>query len=207
MCACGGGSDNPTNGGDAANDGAAAAAKGYLTYEDLTRTESLTVWPDDGEYFSYEIDCPDTRFDSSGWGIFSENALEYSIVVSHSERPLINSGASLEEAFEEVLNGESAYRSTLRSFETATYDEIAAETESVMLDCGKEAIKFSGIIHEDDYGTLSDCPVYGYCVSVGGAPVIVSYVLFDADELGDDTISELQKYVDEMVNTIRISGE
>lgn len=176
----------------------------YISYDDLTRTETLYIWPDDGDDFGYAIDCPDVMFDSYGWGIGSEDSTDYSIVVAHQERPVLNSGMSLEEAFLDLLNGEDAYHAILRSVVLATYGEVEPEMETVTLDCGKEAIRFSGIQSQYDYGFDEECPIYGYCVFCGDAPVIVSYIILNPDEVDDDTVDTLKDYVDRMVNTIRI---
>lgn len=217
LVACGGGDSTPS-GGDAADDGAAVTDNDtpdtpdtagddhdhdYLTYDDLTRTESFYVWTDDAGDFGFEIDCPDVPFDSHGWGIGSEDSVDYAIVVAHPERPVVNGGATLEEAFWALLNGESAYHSILKAVNNATYGEATPETERFSLDCGCEAIAFSGTQPRDDYGTLYDCPVYGYCTFVEGVPVIVSYILFDPANVDTATETQLAHYVDEMVNTLR----
>lgn len=176
----------------------------YISYDDLTRTETLYVWPDDGDSFGYAIDCPDVLFDSYGWGIGSEDSTDYSIVVAHQERPVLNSGMSLEEAFLDVLNGEDAYHAILRSVFLASYGEVEPEMETVTLDSGQEAIRFSGMQSQYDYGYDEECPIYGYCVFCGNAPVIVSYIVLDPDEVDEDTVDMLADYVDRMVNTIRI---
>lgn len=208
LCACGDKSDTSTG-----DTGSATQSKGdsgksstdYLTYDDLPRTESFWVWPDEGDEFGFKIDYPDTRFDTCGNGMVSENSLDYSIVVAHAEKPM--PGTSLEDAFSELLNGDSGFHSVLRSINSgATYTDMTPEIETVTLPCGKQAIKFTGTQNQDDYGTVTDCPVYGYCVLFEDVPVIVSYVLFDADKVDDGTLDEIKGYVDEMVNTIR-AGE
>lgn len=215
MCACGKNTnstdninndsvqhENNTDKTDKADEKSDTPTSDYLTYDDLTETETFWIWPEDGEPYSFAISCPSGfRFDSHGNGIGSENSLAYSIVVTHSERPMSN--PTLEDAFLTLLNGDDGYHSILRSIDRATYSEMTPETELVTLPCGKQAIKFTGLQNQDDYGTIADCPTYGYCVLYGDVPVIVSYILFEADEVDDATRAELQNYVDEMVNTIR----
>lgn len=232
LCACGG-DGSSTNGGsgssggdpvqlDPAPSGTSDAQGGaddpmqtqpvdgnatHLSYDDLTRTERMSVWPDDDELFDYEIDCPDFRFESYGWGIGSEHSLEYAIVVANPERPVLHADTSLADAFEQLLNGPDGYHSILKSVDRASYADIVPETATLTLDCGREAIHFTATVQQDDYGTLTDCPLYGYCTLLNGMPVIVSYIVLEPDKVDDDTLALAAHYVDEMVNTLRIVEE
>lgn len=179
----------------------------HLAYDDLTRTERMSVWPDDDELFHYEIDCPDFRFETYGWGIGSEHSLEYAIVAANPKRPVLHADTSLADAFEQLLNGTGGYHSVLKSVDRASYADIVPETTALTLDCGREAIRFTATVQQDDYGTLTDCPLYGYCTLLNGMPVIVSYIVLEPDKVDDDTLALAAHYVDEMVNTLRIVEE
>lgn len=229
LAACGGGT-----GGDAAGDdsGDAAAADdagqesggeqesagvsggSYLTYDDLTETENFWLWLDEGD-IQLQIDYPfGFRFDSHGNGMGSESSWYFAIVMAHSEQPMPDT--SLEDAFNTLLNGEDGFHSILRMVNKADYDDVTPETEVVTLASGREAIRFSGTQHMDDYGTIADCPIWGYCTLLDDIPVIACYVIFDEEGLESDRLEEsarycapedMAHYVEEMINTVRIVEE
>ncbi len=174
----------------------------YITYDDLPRTEKFWVRLDDGGEMAIEIDYPDIRFDTYGNGMGSENSLDYTIIAVNAENSMPDT--SLEDAFLTLLNGDGGFHSVLRGVNRSTYSEMTPETEEITLECGKAAVKFTGIQHRDDYGTVSECPVYGYCTLCDDAPVIVCYLLFNEEAVDDATRAELAGYVDEMINTVRI---
>lgn len=91
-----------------------------------------------------------------------------------------------------------------KAFLTLLNGEMTPNMEYVTLDSGREAIKFEGIQSQDDYGTYRDCPVYGHAVMCEDVPVIVSYIIINADNVDEDTQMEMVHVVDEMVNTIRM---
>lgn len=232
LCACGGGSTgSPTNspspapGSDAPASGTPAAdpdekkpeapAAAYLTYDDLTQTANSWVRLDEGD-IRLQIDHPSGfSFEGqAGHDVASTNNGCFTMLMTHSTVPM--PGASLEDAFYALLNGEDGLHSTLRRVNRASYSEVSPETEIVTLDCGKEAILFSGIQQLDDYGTLSDCPIWGYCTMLDDIPVIVCYVIFKPASLEEGVASErkgfipvedMEHYVTEMVNTVRIAEE
>lgn len=194
LCACGSGgnsagtpstptpgSDTPstvtspavTASGDPKKDEPEPSAPGYLTYDDLDETETFYLWLDEGE-LSFQIDYPGGfRFENYGSGLGSEDSFYFSIVEAHTEQPQY--GASLEDAFYTLLNGEDGLHAILRMVKSAAYDEITPEIEFVTLDSGREAIFFSGFQHMDDYyGAIADCPIWGYCTMLDDIPVIVA---------------------------------
>lgn len=219
LCACGGSGSASTSTSKSADDSVSnaalstdvdenentASAGTYLTYEDLPRTEKFFVRPEDSDAIILEMDYPNIRFKTASIGMGSENSLDYAIVVAHSERPMPDT--SLEDAFYALLNGERGYHTVLKSVNRATYSDLEPEMETLTLDCGKEAIKFTGIQHLDDYGTLSDCPVLGYATLIGDTPVITGYILYEEENVDADTIAELEHYALEMINTVRFSEE
>lgn len=121
--------------------------------------------------------------------------------------------ASLEDASCALLNGEDRLHAALRMANRADYSGASPETEFVTLDCGKEGILFSGIQQMDDYGTLSDRPIWGCGTLVDDIPVIVCYMIFDVESFEEGIASErkgfipikdMEHYVVEIVNTVRI---
>lgn len=183
----------------------------HLSYEDLTETENFWLWLDEGD-IQLQIDYPfGFRFDGHGNGMGSESSWYYAIVMAHSEQPMPDT--SLEDAFYTLLNGEDGFHSILRMVNKADYDDVTPETEVVTLASGREAIKFSGFQHMDDYGTIADCPIWGYCTLLDDIPVIVCYVIFDEEGLESDRLEgsarycapeDMAHYVEEMINTVRI---
>lgn len=229
LCACGGsGSANspaPTSGSDTpasgTPDGASdekkpeAPAAGHLTYDDLDETQNSWIWLDEGD-IQLQYDYPGGyRFEDHGHGMGSENDRDFSILAVHAEQPMPDT--SLEDAFYTLLNGEDGFHAILRMVLNAVYDDIVTdETEYVTLDCGREAIKFSGTQHMDDSGTIADCPIRGYCMMLNDIPIIVCYIIFDEAGLEADLLEELEgalspeemaHYVDEIINTFRIVEE
>lgn len=229
LCACGG--DSGSGGGtqpDPAPSGTSVgqakddpvqtqpidAGATHLSYEDLTETENFWLWLDEGD-IQLQIDYPfGFRFDGHGNGMGSESSWYFAIVMTHSEQPMPDT--SLEDAFYTLLNGEDGFHSILRMVNKADYDDVTPETEVVTLDSGREAIHFSGTQHMDDYGTIADCPIWGYCTLLDDIPVIVCYVIFDEEGLESDRLEEsarycspedMEHYVTEMINTVRIVEE
>lgn len=228
LCACGGddepaeastpvpsSSDAPTADApteEPAEETPEAPASGYLTYDDLENTMSFILWRDEGN-LRFQCDYPTGfHFESHSNGMGSENSLAFSIVLAHGEDTM--PGASLEEAFLTLLNGDDGFHSLLRQVNRASYDEVTPdEMEYVTLDCGREAIRFSGIQHVDDYGTLYDSYLHGYFTLIDDIPVIVGYIIFDEEELEADRLAErdryystdeMEHYVVEIINTLRV---
>lgn len=172
-----------------------------LAYDDLPRTASFRIQSEERGEFGFSIDYSNTRFDTHGNSMSSEDSLDYSIVVAHSKSTMPEK--ALEDAFSEFLNGSGGFHSVLMTVNFATYSEMTPKTETVTLPCGRKAVKFSGIQSCDDNGTLADYPIYGYCVMYENVPVIVCHILFNADAVDSTTLSKLTAQVDEMVNTIR----
>lgn len=227
LCACGG-SSGTANSNPASSESSNTQQKnddpmqevpvdstGHLTYEDLSETENFWLWLDEGGTIQLQIDYPSGfLFDSHGNGMGSDTTRAFSIVMVHSEKPMPDT--SLEDAFYALLNGEGGFHSILRMVNKATYDEVTPETELVTLDCGKEAIRFSGTQHMDDYGTIADCPIWGYCTLLDNIPVIVCYVVFDEVNLAEGlaagqkayhSTDEMAHYAEEMINTVRLVEE
>lgn len=88
----------------------------------------------------------------------------------------------------------------------ADTSSAAPELETVTLDCGREAIRFSGIQPFDDYGTPIDATILGYGMLLDGIPVIVCYAVFNEAAVEADRLTELAHYVEEMANTVRIAA-
>lgn len=192
-----------------------AGGDGYLSYDDLPNEQSFFLWLDEGD-IHFKCNYPDNfAFDGHGNGMGSENSFDYSIVMAHSEQPMPDT--SLEDAFYALLNGEDGFHSILRMVKKASYDDLTPdETESVTLDCGREALRFSGLQHMDDYGTIADCPIYGYCTMLDDIPVIICYIIFDEENYEEDRLAgreryhspdELDHYIEEMLNTLRVIEE
>lgn len=187
----------------------------YLSYEDLTMTHNSWVRLDEGD-IQLQVDSPSGfAFEGqAGHDVASTNNYCFTMLMTHSE--ILMPDTSLEDAFYALLNGDDGLHSTLRRVNRATYSEVTPETETVTLDCGREAILFSGIQQLDDYGTLSDCPIWGYCTMLDDIPVIVCYVIFDVESYEEGVASErngfipiedMEHYVTEMINTVRIAEE
>ena len=224
LCACGGdssgggtqsvpggASDAPAAGNEPEQTQPADTGAAYLTYDDLTETHNS--WVGD---VKLQLDHPSGfAFEGqAGHDVASTNNYCFTMLMTHSTEPMPDT--SLEDAFYALLNGEDGLHSTLRMVNRATYNELSPETETVTLDCGREAVKFSGIQSIDDYGTLSDCPIWGYCTMLDEVPVIVCYVIFDVESFEEGVASErkgfisiddMEHYVTEMVNTVRVAEE
>lgn len=170
LVACGGGDSTPT-GGDTDDGGAAVSDNGggtvagndagdsgkYLTYDDLEYTQRFCLWGDDRVDFL--CDYPSGfAFDSFGQGMASDSNTAFAIVVAHGETRMRDT--ALEEAFLAFLNGDDGcFHTTLRQVNRATYDEVTPEIEYITLDNGREAIKFSGTQHVDDYAPSTTAPL------------------------------------------------
>ncbi len=228
LCACGGDSsgggtqsvpggtsDGQAEGNAPEQTQPADTGAAYLTYDDLTETHNSWVSLDEGE-LQLRIDHPSGfAFEGqAGHDVASTNNYCFTMLMTHAEAPM--PGASLEDAFYALLNGEGGLHSTLRMINRVSYSEVSPETEIVTLDCGREAVKFSGIQSIDDYGTLSDCPIWGYCTMLDEVPVIVCYVIFDVESFEEGVASErkgfisiedMEHYITEMVNTVRVAEE
>lgn len=225
LCACGGGTQRDpasagTSGGQTEGDDheqmqPVDTEATYLTYDDLTETQNSWIWLDEGEIW-IQFNYPNGyRFEDHGHGMGSENDRDFSILAVHSEQPM--PGTPLEDAFYTLLNGEDGFHAILRMVLNADYDDIVIDkTRSVTLDCGREALSFSGTQHMDDGGTIADCPIQGYCMMLDDIPVIVCYIIFDEDGLAADlleeregalSVDEMQHYVDEIINTFHIVEE
>lgn len=175
----------------------------FLTYEDLPEEEHLRV---NNDYY-IAVNLP-TACESYGHGVSTRRytGFEYYYIAACADEMM--PGADLEEAFLEFLNDDDVggFRRTLKSVDKATYDEMTPEMETVTLENGREAIKFSAVVHKDDYGTLYDCPIYGYGTMCGDAPVIVCYMIADPDDFAQEEVTEeeMVHFVDEMANTVRL---
>lgn len=228
LCACGG--DSGSGGGTqpapaGTSDGQAKddpvqtqpidADATYLSYEDLTETQNAWIWLDEGD-IQLQYDYPSGfLFEDHGHGIGSEDSFSYSMLLVHSEQPMPDT--SLEDAFYALLNDEDGFRAIERMVFTATYDEVVPnEMEYVTLDCGREAIKFSGTQRIDDYSAVADRPIQGYCTMLDDIPVIACYIIFNEEGLEKDRIAEsarycspedMEHYITEMINTLRIVEE
>lgn len=191
-----------------------AGGDGYLSYDDLPNEQSFILWLDEGN-IRFKCNYPDSfAFEGSANGMGSENSVAFSLVMAHSEQLMPDT--SLEDALYALLKGDE-FHHTLRRVNRATYDDMTPdETESVTLDCGREALRFSGLQHMDDYGTTADCPIYGYCTMLNDIPVIICYIIFDEEKYEEDRLAEsehyyspdeLDHYIQEMLNTLRIAEE
>lgn len=178
---------------------------GFLTYEELSDEEHL--WVDIDHYMAVNMPASCESY-SNGVSTRRYTGFEYYYIAACATEMMPD--ADLEEAFLTFLNREDSegFRGILKSISSATYDEIAPEMETVILDSGREAIKFSGIVHKDDYGSLYDCPIYGYGIMCGDVPVITCYLIADPDDFANEEVTEeeLVQYVDKMANTPRLEA-
>lgn len=184
---------------DADNEKSIAAE--YLTYDDLPDEE--TMWVDTDHCMV--VNMP-TACESYGSGISSYRytSFDYYYVVACGTEAMPD--ADLEETFLEFLNRETddGYLSNINMISRGTYEEMIPEMEYVTLDTGAEAIRFNGILHKDEYGTLYDCVIYGYATMCEDIPVIVSYLIEDEELIDEATRSEMGRFVDEIINTVHL---
>lgn len=110
-------------------------------------------------------------------------------------------GDSLEEAFSALYT--DGYKGILMQNYCAKYDATTPTTTEVTLADGTAALLLEDIQHADGYDTELNCPVYGYGFIYNGAPFIVSYIVMVEAAVDDAKRTEMQGYVDEMVNTVR----
>lgn len=203
----------PKNGGSAAGNDAGDGGK-YLTYDDLESTQRFCLWGDDRVDFLCDYPLG-FAFDSFGQGMSSDSNTAFAIVVAHGETRMRDT--ALEDAFLAFLNGdEGGFHTTLRQVNRASYDEVTPEIKHITLDNGREAIKFSGTQHVDDYGTIYDSFLSGYFTMLDDIPVISCYIIFDEEDLEQDRIEERDRYCSpeemdhyalEMINTLRIAKD
>lgn len=175
----------------------------FLTYDDLPKEERIMVNND----YCVTVNMP-TAYESYSNCISTKSytGLSYYYIAACATE--LNPGADLEEAFLEFwnLDEDGGFHSALRAVDKASYELVAPKMETVTLDNGMEAIRFSVVQPKDDYGTLYECPMYGYGVMCGDVPAIVCYMIADpADFEGEEaTEEELVHFVDEMANTLRL---
>lgn len=185
------------------DDDADAVSSGaeYLTYDDLPDEE--TMWVDTD--YCMVVNMP-TSCESYGSGLstYRYTSVDYYYVVACGTEAM--PGADLEETFLEFLNRETddGYLSNINMISRGTYEEMIPEMEYVTLDTGAEAIRFNGILHKDEYGTLYDCVIYGYATMCDDIPVIVSYLIEDEELIDEATQSEMGRFVDEIINTVHL---
>lgn len=175
----------------------------FLTYDDLPKEQRIMVNTD----CCVTVNMP-TAYESHSNSICTKSytGFEYYYIAACATE--LKPGADLEEAFLEFWNLDKVggFHAALRAIDKATYELVTPEMETVTLDNGMEAIRFSAVQPKDDYGTLYECPMYGYGVMCGDVPAIVCYMIadpagFEGEEATED---ELVHFVDEMANTLRL---
>ncbi len=148
----------------------------------------------------YIISVPDWYAEGYGRGfaLNEKGNKNYAIVVAcgydADETPL-------KEAFSALYN--DTFNGILMQNYRAKYAEFTPETTDVKLADGSNALRFNDIQPADDYGTELNCPIYGYGFIHDGVPFIVAYIVMDETAADDAKRAEMQRYVDEMVNTVR----
>lgn len=142
------------------------------------------------------VSLPSWREDGSETCTVVENLNYYILAVISKE----------DYSFEELFNNE--VKSSLKHFvDKGTYEDFVPDNKSeVTLDNGIKAVKFDGVLSMDSYGDTYNYPTYGYYFKYNDYPVMVMSV--ETEKGGKDLNSEdernkTNKYVDEIVETIR----
>lgn len=182
-------------------DDAESSGAEFLTYDDLPEEETMWVDTDHCMVVNMPTSCESY---GSGISTYRYTSFDYYYVVVCGTEAMPD--ADLEEAFLDLLNRDDSegYHAVLNMISHAEYDEMTPEMEYVTLDTGANAIRFSGTQHKDDYGTPYDCVVYGYATMCEDIPVIVSYLIEEEDLVDEATQTEMGRFVDEIINTVRL---
>lgn len=178
------------NSGEDQNDGNAAASADLPGTYEIAATDP-----------HYIIATPDWHAEGYGCGfaLNEDGNKDYAIVVACGYGT--EEEQSLQEAFTALYN--DTFNGILMQNYRAKYAEFSLATTDVTLADGSSALRFEGVQSADDYGTELNCPVYGYGFSYDGVPFIVASIVMNEDAADDAKRSEMQGYVDEMVNTVR----
>lgn len=142
------------------------------------------------------VSLPSWREDGSETCTVVENLNYYILAVISKE----------DYSFEELFNNE--VKSSLKHFvDRGTYENFVPDNKSeVTLDNGIKAVKFEGTLSMDSYGDIYNYPTYGYYFKYKDYPVMVMSVETEKggkDLNNDDERNKTNKYVDEIVETIR----
>lgn len=151
-----------------------------------------------GSFDDLWLDLPNWREDGSETCTVIEYMNYYIMAVSSKE----------DYTFEELFNNET--KPNLKHFvDKGTYDDFTPDSkEEVVLSNGINATKFDGILTMDSYGTLYKYLTYGYYFKYNNYPVMIISVettKTSADKNSEEQRLATNKYVDEIVKTIRIS--
>lgn len=161
-----------------------------IKFDDLTMSRML------GSFDDVWVDFPNWR----------ENGSENCTVVESYNNYIIGVISMEEYSFDELFKME--VKPNLKHFvENGTYEDFVAESsEEVNLSNGIKATKFDGKLSMDSYGTLYEYPVYGYYFKFNNYSIMMMSVATDT-KASDSEVRRLEanKYVDEIVQTIRNS--
>lgn len=187
----------------------------YTLYDDLPNCEYLYYDDENGEtqelYFNYPSWRCDREYggigyvcDSTGFNISSDS--NYSLVVSqNSETPYTGDIENiLDETLYEFTSIVACATVDFYEREDVTVD-ILDSKESVTLDCGIEAVKFSGTLPEIVYEDFVEDPayIYGYSfVFNGGMNVTIGFEIQHSQDVPEYK-DMLVDVVDRMVKTLR----
>lgn len=171
------------------------------TFDDLPSSQRM------GDLDIY-INAPDLSVESYGYGFATKSSLNNAVVAASGNEA--QPGVSIDDAFAQVY-GNDYFLGILNMYRKSTYAEYTPNIlEKVTLPCGEQAIKFEGKQPVDDYGTKGECYVKGYSFMFNDVPMIVAYVMFEGDLVleatggnNDPSQTELENYIDEMVQTVR----
>ena len=187
----------------------------YTLYDDLPNWEYLYYDDENGEtqrlYFSYPTWRCDREYggigyvcDASGFNILS--ASNYSLIVSeNSETPYTGEIENiLDETLYEFISIVACATGDFYEREDVPVD-ILDSVETVTLDCGIEAVKFSGTLPPIVYESFETDPtyIYGYSfVYNGDMNVTIGFEIQHSEEVPEyeDMLVDL---VDRMVKTLR----
>lgn len=164
----------------------------YKKFDDFTRTQRVA-------YFDVYFDVP-VYVETGAYGFISQTSQDYAIIVSSSREA--RSDMSVDTDFADVMN-DTFHRNVRRYSDLECEDYTPDTTDTVMLPCGAEAVRFEGIQPADKYGTHKECYLYGYSFVFNDILLIVNYIVFDDSAVDDATRTELADYVDRMVQTVR----
>ena len=171
----------------------AGQSSSYRTYSELPDAKQIGASP-------LFVNIPDWRAEDWGYAFIAAESTGYAIVVASDSEA--HPGESVDAFFPALYNED--IKGILMQFYRATYEDFTPDqTEKVTLACGAEALKFEGRNSANDYGTENSFPVYGYAFSYNDFPVIIFSIVVDENGTEESKCAEMNRYVDEIVQTIR----